>query len=77
MAPVGFIGIGIMGEGMAGRLLSEGVAGTDESPLVGTYEVDESRASTITIMLLISVAMGCSIVPNTQFGTERRPNAAI
>jgi 3-hydroxyisobutyrate dehydrogenase-like beta-hydroxyacid dehydrogenase len=31
---VGFVGIGIMGEGMAGRLLSEGVAGTDDRPLV-------------------------------------------
>lgn len=34
MAPIGFIGIGIMGEGMAGRLLSEGVAGSDDVPLV-------------------------------------------
>ena len=31
---VGFIGLGIMGEGMAARLLSEGVAGTAEVPLV-------------------------------------------
>lgn len=31
---VGFIGLGIMGEGMAARLLSEGVAGTESSPLV-------------------------------------------
>jgi len=32
---IGFIGIGIMGEGMAARLLSEGVAGTSqENPLV-------------------------------------------
>lgn len=34
MSPIGFIGLGIMGEGMAGRLLTEGVAGTKESPLV-------------------------------------------
>lgn len=35
MAPVGFIGLGIMGEGMAGRLLSQNVAGmNDETPLV-------------------------------------------
>ena len=34
MAPIGFIGLGIMGEGMAGRLLSEGVAGTTDTPLV-------------------------------------------
>lgn len=31
---VGFIGIGIMGEGMAGRLLSEGIAGTPDKPLI-------------------------------------------
>jgi len=31
---IGFIGLGIMGEGMASRLLSQGVAGTDEVPLV-------------------------------------------
>lgn len=31
---IGFVGLGIMGEGMAGRLLSEGVAGTDAIPLV-------------------------------------------
>ena len=31
---VGFVGLGIMGEGMAARLLSEGIAGTDEKPLV-------------------------------------------
>jgi 3-hydroxyisobutyrate dehydrogenase-like beta-hydroxyacid dehydrogenase len=34
MAPIGFIGLGIMGEGMAARLLSQGIAGTEESPLV-------------------------------------------
>ena len=34
MNAVGFIGIGIMGEGMAGCLLKDGVAGTDEAPLV-------------------------------------------
>lgn len=34
MTPIGFVGLGIMGEGMAGRLLSQGVAGTDETPLV-------------------------------------------
>ena len=33
-SPIGFIGLGIMGEGMAARLLSEGIAGTDEKPLV-------------------------------------------
>ena len=31
---IGFIGLGIMGEGMAACLLSEGVAGTDTTPLV-------------------------------------------
>lgn len=31
---IGFIGLGIMGEGMAARLVSEGVAGTVEVPLV-------------------------------------------
>jgi len=35
MAPIGFIGLGIMGEGMAARLLSEGIAGhSEDSPLV-------------------------------------------
>eukprot|EP00571_Detonula_confervacea_P007791 CAMPEP_0172327852 /NCGR_PEP_ID=MMETSP1058-20130122/60043_1 /TAXON_ID=83371 /ORGANISM="Detonula confervacea, Strain CCMP 353" /LENGTH=445 /DNA_ID=CAMNT_0013044937 /DNA_START=1661 /DNA_END=3000 /DNA_ORIENTATION=- len=34
MAPIGFIGLGIMGEGMAGCLISAGVAGTDDVPLV-------------------------------------------
>lgn len=34
MAPIGFIGLGIMGEGMAARLLSEGIAGSEEKPLV-------------------------------------------
>lgn len=31
---IGFIGLGIMGEGMAARLLSQGVAGSSEQPLV-------------------------------------------
>ena len=31
---IGFIGLGIMGQGMAARLLSEGVAGSPETPLV-------------------------------------------
>ena len=30
----GFVGLGIMGEGMAARLLSEGIAGTDSNPLI-------------------------------------------
>jgi 3-hydroxyisobutyrate dehydrogenase-like beta-hydroxyacid dehydrogenase len=34
MSAVGFVGLGIMGEGMAARLLSEGVAGTETTPLV-------------------------------------------
>jgi hypothetical protein len=34
MSATGFIGLGIMGEGMAARLLSEGVAGTEENPLI-------------------------------------------
>lgn len=35
MAPIGFVGLGIMGEGMAARLLSQGVAGMDDAtPLV-------------------------------------------
>lgn len=34
MAPIGFVGLGIMGEGMAARLLSEGVAGSEDTPLV-------------------------------------------
>ena len=34
-AAVGFIGLGIMGQGMAARLLSEGIAGSsEESPLI-------------------------------------------
>jgi len=31
---IGFIGLGIMGEGMAARLLSEGIAGSEDKPLV-------------------------------------------
>mmetsp|Transcript_7212 Transcript_7212/g.10319 ORF Transcript_7212/g.10319 Transcript_7212/m.10319 type:complete len:317 (-) Transcript_7212:96-1046(-) len=34
MSGIGFVGLGIMGEGMAARLLSEGVAGSDDAPLV-------------------------------------------
>lgn len=35
MSAVGFVGLGIMGEGMAARLLSQGIAGGDKSnPLV-------------------------------------------
>lgn len=34
MSAIGFIGIGIMGEGMAARLITEGIAGSDEKPLV-------------------------------------------
>mmetsp|Transcript_11437 Transcript_11437/g.24125 ORF Transcript_11437/g.24125 Transcript_11437/m.24125 type:complete len:365 (+) Transcript_11437:57-1151(+) len=34
MSSIGFIGLGIMGEGMAGCLLSNDVAGTKETPLV-------------------------------------------
>ena len=35
MAPIGFVGLGIMGEGMAARLISEGVAGgSDDDALV-------------------------------------------
>ena len=34
MPGIGFIGLGIMGEGMAARLISQGVAGTAEQPLV-------------------------------------------
>lgn len=34
MSATGFVGLGIMGEGMAARLLSEGVAGTEENPLI-------------------------------------------
>ena len=34
MSSVGFIGLGIMGEGMAARLVSQGIAGTTEKPLV-------------------------------------------
>lgn len=35
MSAIGFVGLGIMGEGMAARLLSQGIAGEDEStPLV-------------------------------------------
>jgi 3-hydroxyisobutyrate dehydrogenase-like beta-hydroxyacid dehydrogenase len=33
-ASIGFVGLGIMGEGMAARLISEGIAGTEETPLV-------------------------------------------
>lgn len=34
MSAIGFIGIGIMGEGMAARLITEGIAGSEEKPLV-------------------------------------------
>lgn len=34
MSAVGFVGLGIMGEGMAARLLSQGIAGTEEKPLI-------------------------------------------
>jgi hypothetical protein len=34
MSPIGFVGLGIMGEGMAARLLSEGVAGSESVPLI-------------------------------------------
>jgi len=34
MSATGFVGLGIMGEGMAARLLSQGVAGSEENPLV-------------------------------------------
>lgn len=33
-SPIGFIGLGIMGQGMAGRLLSENVAGSADVPLI-------------------------------------------
>ncbi|KAG7350161.1 oxidoreductase [Nitzschia inconspicua] len=33
-SPIGFVGLGIMGEGMAARLVSEGIAGTEQNPLV-------------------------------------------
>mmetsp|Transcript_25831 Transcript_25831/g.31849 ORF Transcript_25831/g.31849 Transcript_25831/m.31849 type:complete len:320 (-) Transcript_25831:116-1075(-) len=31
---IGFVGVGIMGEGMAARLVSEGIAGTPDKPLI-------------------------------------------
>ncbi|GAX09977.1 3-hydroxyisobutyrate dehydrogenase [Fistulifera solaris] len=34
MSAIGFIGIGIMGEGMAARLITEGIAGSEDKPLV-------------------------------------------
>jgi len=34
MSAVGFVGLGIMGEGMAARLLTEDVAGSESAPLV-------------------------------------------
>ena len=34
MSATGFVGLGIMGEGMAARLLSQGIAGSDSNPLV-------------------------------------------
>jgi 3-hydroxyisobutyrate dehydrogenase-like beta-hydroxyacid dehydrogenase len=34
MSATGFVGLGIMGEGMAACLLSEGVAGSEGNPLV-------------------------------------------
>lgn len=34
MSSIGFIGLGIMGEGMAARLITEGVAGSEDKPLV-------------------------------------------
>lgn len=34
MSAVGFVGLGIMGEGMAARLVSQGIAGSEDKPLV-------------------------------------------
>lgn len=34
MSATGFVGLGIMGEGMAARLLSQGVAGSEDNPLI-------------------------------------------
>ena len=34
MTGTGFVGLGIMGEGMAARLLSQGIAGTETNPLI-------------------------------------------
>jgi 3-hydroxyisobutyrate dehydrogenase-like beta-hydroxyacid dehydrogenase len=34
MSATGFVGLGIMGEGMAARLLSQGIAGSPENPLI-------------------------------------------
>jgi 3-hydroxyisobutyrate dehydrogenase-like beta-hydroxyacid dehydrogenase len=34
MSAIGFVGLGIMGEGMAARLLSQGIAGTEDRPLI-------------------------------------------
>jgi 3-hydroxyisobutyrate dehydrogenase-like beta-hydroxyacid dehydrogenase len=34
MSATGFVGLGIMGEGMAARLLSQDVAGSESNPLV-------------------------------------------
>ena len=33
-SPIGFVGLGIMGEGMASRLVSQGICGTAECPLI-------------------------------------------
>lgn len=38
---IGFIGLGIMGQGMAARLVSQGVAGTADVPLVVWNRSDE------------------------------------
>ena len=34
MSGIGFIGIGIMGEGMAARLVTQNITGTKEKPLI-------------------------------------------
>jgi 3-hydroxyisobutyrate dehydrogenase-like beta-hydroxyacid dehydrogenase len=43
---IGFVGLGIMGEGMAARLLSEGVAGTPNTPPLVIWNRTNSKCTT-------------------------------
>mmetsp|Transcript_2067 Transcript_2067/g.4341 ORF Transcript_2067/g.4341 Transcript_2067/m.4341 type:complete len:316 (-) Transcript_2067:158-1105(-) len=47
MAPIGFVGLGIMGEGMANRLLSEGVAGGSEDNALIVWNRTQSKCTAL------------------------------
>jgi 3-hydroxyisobutyrate dehydrogenase-like beta-hydroxyacid dehydrogenase len=44
---IGFVGLGIMGEGMAARLLSEGVAGTADTPPLVIWNRTSSKCAAL------------------------------